>query len=1579
MSLDLYGALERRSPVNAEALARQSQALAKAAEEEKEEADELSVEGRLLQFLPHGYHHRHSQQPSRQHSQISAVQPPPPLSSLPRVLPSTPQLLSSLHREPSVSRSAVDYHNDSIPEEKEEGEEEEKAEVGYRATAASVDTDVTSPIPRPSKSRKKEKSSISHSRKPRRRGKSSAPDHPSPQQEEEDQPHLFPPDTALPSAPDMSHILPLRSSRSSSQVPEHHRELPPPPSPFHRGSASILTHVPLPSYTSALTVEAPPAPSAEKKRNEPANAFLHHLAGLIKSPQPSAQPPLHRPVEAVLDSPDDPIPTPIPQPPPEPSSAVTRLSIPDAPPHQFRRGRSFDHSEAPSPAVAVVEEVTAIVVTEVEPPPERQREVCEERKGKDEKLSSEDEGDVASSSSSPSTPPPVLSDDGSDDEMTRSLSTLWSSAKRRQDRLLRSQHEATVEKLHHKETWGKSLVTAGLIVQVEGKTLGKEEQRMVRRGKRQDGKGHVRKMTLEERKAVKMAAVYRQLLPEPPPPPPQEQREQEVDERRGVGRRGKATLSHTHPITAPRPSSPSSTPFRRVVSPSMSSTVSLEAPRAVGAFSPAPLQVRAPTDVVFGRTTALTEEEEKAKKARQSKGHTHSPSLFDLAYGSEASRSTASDPPTQQGRGRRKANTDTSAADDDETVPSSGLTLTIPARVLASPGVSSHRVREGIAQGLPLSIIPIARHALTPAQVSAAVVSPTSLSPPPMKAIHHHKSPSISPSTPLTVSSLSHLSTTFSKAPRTFHPTLPTTPSTPPKRVRLAPKTKARLDRLHEAHRLTQARLVSERAAKEAKAMAECTFTPTLAPNTERLAERKRLQDEMLIHQWELIKAKAAERRAQQQSSLLTFSSHSAPPLSITAAPTPLVQQVEEASSFSVGRESRGGSTASDSGEGKRSRAHVMHDQHLLLQERKVYQKALEDEAKAEEEVSECTFDPFAPRSSTASRRLSTLSRRPSEFSQRPSMLPSPALSMPSSPSLPPSHSPDLLHFHSNSIHPRSRGSSAHSLAPSAASTSLSDSRRVSLSEEESLRAPWRQQQHDTRHAVLRRASEVVELDLTQSSEKTAAGEVQGESVPARSDVGAAEASDTSGTLEAFAWTVPAWSTHTEVEDEAVPQYDDDSEADGDLTTDLAELAQSRLLILTQLVKDNAVTDDGDVSNDSEEEPLTSELQQARQLIFTQLTPAPSPSPPLDESTVLAPSDAVLLTPDAFDPRASDLPTRDETNHADEVEEEEPADAEIGNLEPEQAAASDGDDDSEEAFNSELAELTQARQLIFTQLAPAPLPSPALDASPSSALPEVLVPCADIFDPPASDLPTSDEVDDGVDAEEDEPADDPVLEQADDAVPDDDDDDDSEEEVLTSELADLARSRQLILTQLVAAPLPSPSLDETPNPADPDAVNSTPDTSDAPASDLPTDGGTDSAVDVEEEEPMDDGDLEQTEEAAVLSEEEAELDDGDHLIDAEGEEPAEDGAFEQAEAAGFSGEEVDGRHDPAVLLSVDIAIAEDRVERMHLYDGDDMGQAAEAFVALHGLNPAYTSIIEGMLQARLQEALAAMEMPQSIA
>ena len=1091
---DLYRAVEGRSRINAERMTQRSQEAAKSAAEEKEAN---AVESRLLDFFPNGF-----RSPPASASSPFQSPPPPPLFSS-HAMPPAPKLLSNLHgRTPSVSHfthMGLGYPEESSQEQKED-------EASDAVDAAQPEPSSSSPNLPSSATLQKEKAALLHSRQRTRVPSSHNRTASSLQRVEKAASAATLPDASSDAVID---AMSPRSRLVINQVQQLNRKLaaPPPPPP---SAVSPAPPAPL-SPRSPLAEEAAAASSAAlKKRSGPASAFLQQLAGLIKTPQQAAAAtlPLHRQLitKPEADAPKGYVPAPFVKPARPASPAAARAHAQRSAAESLGDAKSETQTLPPAqrqPAVAEAAEAKTPTPPTVEQQSQEETPKAEETKAAEAASSEEEDDSSSSASSSPPSPPAVLSDDGSDDALSRSMSSLWSAGKRRQDRLLRPQHDAAVERRNHRETLGKSLVTAGVIVQQEGTRLPREQRRLLRRGKRVDGEGRVKKLTLEERKAVKMAAVYRQQRPAPPP---EEHREQEEAAVKGKGS-SPSSPSQTQPIPAPRSPRASSPAPRQAAA--FSASAPIEA-APVPPFLAAPLPPRPPTDIVFGRTTALTEEEEKARRVKRGKGHSTAPSLFDLAYGTTAPPPTA--PPTTAPAPRPRKHRPPSP-DDDENVPSSGLPLTLPTRALASPGLSSHRVLDGVAKGLPMSLVTIARRP-TSAPSSTALVPPSATSPPPLQPIGRQKARTTTTQVaiPALPSSLSSLSSTFPKAARTLHPAMgaATPAAAPAKRFRLAPRTKARLERLHAEHRETQAWLAGERAAKEAEALMGCTFTPVLAPKTERLAAKKRLEDAQLIAQWELIKARAAQQRAQQHSVSATSD----------AAPESDEKTEESGADLASAAYADAGSATPDR-EGRKSRAHVMHDAYALLLERKTAQKAMEDAMKAEQEISECTFDPFAR------------SRRPST-SHTP----------------PPSSSPPS-HTHPSDRPPlRSRVGSVSGPVPKRSGFSVH--RMVSSYEEQFRQARLRQQRAEAQEDDLdaHSCSDAVELDRAGGQEEE------------RGDGVLEEASRSmDAAYAAFAWTVPSFSTHTDVDDDAVPGGGSDEE----FMPDAEELALTRELMLAQL------------------------------------------------------------------------------------------------------------------------------------------------------------------------------------------------------------------------------------------------------------------------------------------------------------------------------------------------------------------------------------------------------------------------------
>ena len=1107
--MSIYSALEGRSPVNAELLAQRSRAAAKAAQEEKEQQQQLQeeVEHRMLTFFPKGI------QP------VSVAPPPPPPQ--PRVIPSTPKLLSNLHaRTPSVSpftRMGLDFPDDAtiLEEHRQHSDDAEQPQLSGSTKAATFNrTDAkieqmeggggSAASSSPSRSLMKNKMAVVRERRKAQRESGGGGAAVAAEVEE---PHVARQPSASIAA--VADIDAPRSRRIISHAQQLNRTAA--AQPLSPSSATApITSPPPQAEPSVDEPSSPSSASSDKRKPGPASAFLQHLAGLIKTPQ-QAPPQLHRrlPSEADPDAPPPTgyVPAPFnPRRPASPPPAPSQLSPTPQQPSEEKLStltqsqHSLSSSSKAAPAASTHAPADRADASS-EQEERRKRDVASAAG----EAGEDDDGDMSTPSSSTASPSPVVSG-GEEDELCASLSSMWRSAKRRQDRALRPQLEAAAERREHRERFGKSLVTAGLIVAEEGERMSRAERRLVRKGKRKDSQGQVHRMTLEQRKAVKLAAVYRQQQPKPA------EEEHRQPEEAAEQHKQRHTAAHLQTLS-PSASQSSSGAARREGVDGSPVTVGAEAADRlpVPAFSAAPLPTRPATDVVFGRTTALSEEERSKRAKRQQRSHSHAPSLFDLAYGTESAEQHNAEEKEEKRRRKPPAE-----AADDENVQPSGLPLSIPVHLLVDPGRSSHVVKEGIAKGLPMSLVPIARTRLTPSQASAAHVSHTAVPPPPVQAIHHHKASSVATASAAASlepsSTLSHIATTFPKAPRSPLPAISPpspSPSSPSKRPRLAPKTKERLDRLHAAHRARQARLEVERAAKEAQALDGCTFAPVLAPKTGKMADKKRLQDELLVQQWETIKAKAERKRMDEKD--------------------PTAAEGEESKAGGDADGAVAESSASG-GDGKRSRVQLLHDQYLIQQEQRAQQKAVEEQLKAEEEISRCTFDPFAS----------------TRTSRRPSVAPSPPTSATPAPRSPTLHP----------VPPRSRTGSvtAH---PRRVNGSFSVKRTAPSYEEQLSQAESRQQQqqqqqqHDAAHAQRSDAPPAAPaLDLAAD-------------VPVQKQVVEEAQREVKGSeYAAFAWAVPAFSTHPDGDEELVP--DVGSEDEHEPTDDIAELAQHRQFILTQ-------------------------------------------------------------------------------------------------------------------------------------------------------------------------------------------------------------------------------------------------------------------------------------------------------------------------------------------------------------------------------------------------------------------------------
>ena len=793
---------------------------------------------------------------------------------------------------------------------------------------------------------------------------------------------------------------------------------PPPPVPVSQPARSAA------DATSVAVAEDRAAPLKKKP-----TAFLSHLAGLVKTPMTASSPAIpryHAAVEAVADamqpaSPtaataaaaveqsraaiaaaqqaasrqqaatpashsnpdlDGPAPT-------APESGKTRLTAAASP----TQGVSQASMGVEVPALAVVNSETeqpAAVVLLAEQPNDGERSPVREAHGasKDDGSwdDSEDDGSDAdslgagSSHSDDSSHERVASASDSDsDAFMQSLSSMWSSAKRRQDKQLARQQAQVAERAQQQQKYGKTLLSGGAIVEREGGRMRKEVRWALRSGRGRDGA----KLTLEQRKAMKMAAVYRQKeqrIAKPAQREEERRKQEDADNKRNVRplTPQPAGRALAVPIPATSHSSPSS-PRRRTAP-------GLTAPNQPAPFIPVrydapdmpaePLPARPSTEVVFGRSTAVSEEE---AARRSKKNQRRGPSLFDLAYGTAAAKAGDANSEPRVNKAAR------SVADEEDTEVAHppAVPVVIPARVLrAPPPVSGHVISEGIAAGLPFSIRAIKRRttesaAVVPAESDLAAIA--------QQAIRQHKRDTPpQPSSALNASTLSPKGVSFPRTPRTPQPAK-ASPATaaaaqrPAKRPRMAAKTAAHLERLHSAHMEAQQKLQRERREKEERALEGCTFAPQLAAKSEKLAERKRMQDEVQMRLYDMIRGrktadklkKRDDEQAEEDDVPITWGWEDADqPAPATAAAA--------AASIAVDTHSSAVHTMSptpvSSSAGKReklSRAEVMHAQHRIQQERLREQKQLEDEQKAQQQLAQCTFAPHtnhyaAPSASTS-------------------------------------------------------------------------------------------------------------------------------------------------------------------------------------------------------------------------------------------------------------------------------------------------------------------------------------------------------------------------------------------------------------------------------------------------------------------------------------------------------------------------------------------------------------------------------------------------------------------------------------
>ena len=973
--------------------------------------DLSAVEERLLAFFPTALNHVSSSTPTLPGPTHSA----PPAAATKMVVPPTPKLLSALHtRTPSISpfaRMGLDYVDDGdgvggvLKEADEESAEaEEVAGVNGRDVKQATAELVYATRQRRSTLRDK----MAHSGRPASLSASQKSD-------ESAALASAVPATAITEQPQRGRrIISNARMMNAANRPTLHTAAPlAPNSPLSPPPPSAVSQPTSPAAESISSDMEDGSARPNKKKRQP-TAFLSQLAGMIKTPMTAAPPAIpryHATVEAVADA----------QQPASPTAATAAASIEQsraaaevlrqaakqtteptnskqtiptaAADIETTQTEATPTPKSPAQQMPASEDIKsrskAVVVarsSSPEPaaapaPHSKPQEVQEETKVKhdtededswDDSEDESEDGDAYSSSASDSdsTHQRIASSSDSDsDTFMRSLSSMWTTAKRRQDKLIGKQQRQAAERTEQR-MYGKTLLNGGIIVEREGGRIKKEVRRAVRSGRRRDGA----KLTLEERKAMKMAAVYRQQGQTVKKAAPKQEEKREQEEADDQPQRPLTPQAATRVLTAPASntsrSSPSS-PRRRSAAPA-STTPFIPVRYDAPAMPAEPLPTRLPTEVAFGRNTALTADE--AVK-RQKKSQGRGPSLFDLAYGTAVVEADGAE------KMHKKKTAKWLEEEDDTALPYiPAAPIVLPARVLrAPPPVSTHIISEGVAAGLPFSIRAIKRRStpssafVVPADAHVTVIAQQAI------RQHKHNAPP-PPSTAINSSTLSHKSISFPRSPRSPQPPKHTQPTSstsqqqqhqqqqPPRRPRMAAKTKAHLDRLHAAHLEQQQRLTRERAEKEERALEGCTFVPQLAAKSEKMAERRRMQDEVQMRLYDMMKGrkqKEKEGKRGAEEAQAEVEAEDDAPISWGWQDAPADQLPPAPAAAADGHQSTGrtstttpaGASSAGSRE-KLSRAEVMYAQHRIQQERLKEMKQVEDEQRAQQQLAQCTFVP---------------------------------------------------------------------------------------------------------------------------------------------------------------------------------------------------------------------------------------------------------------------------------------------------------------------------------------------------------------------------------------------------------------------------------------------------------------------------------------------------------------------------------------------------------------------------------------------------------------------------------------------
>ena len=971
--------------------------------------DLSSVEQRLLDFFPAAFNQTKAAPIPSQPSQAAVVA----AGSVKVAVPSTPKLLSALHsRTPSVSpfaRMGLEYADEvdgavgdgrsvlkETGEESKEEEEEEAAGTSGRDVKQATAELVFATRQRRSTLRDK----MAHSR---HSSVLSAP-----AAHKADEPNTVAASSA-PAGEQQQHrgrrIISNARMMNAANRPVLHTAAPlSPQSPLSPPPPQTII---VPAADSLPTQEEADGSAVAQKKKKP-TAFLSHLAGLIKTPMTAtslAIPRYHAAVEAAADA-------------AQPAShtaataaaavelsraaaieaqqALKRQTATEAATNEAKNSQQpltptargeTKQTEVILKPQRLIEEVkakaeetkqdqsateTTTTILPVTAPTTTTAQRTAQQQQKKEKMaeedddswddseSGEDDDKYSSDSSSDSSQHHIASDSDPDsDTFIRSLSSMWTTAKKKQDKQLAKQQRQAAERAQQQRLYGKTLVTGGMIVEREGGRMKREVRRAVKSGRGRDGA----KLTLEERKALQMAAVYRQHDQDvkKATQKQEEMREQEdavdrSDSRPLTPQSGNRVLAA--PVSTSSASSPSSPRRRTAPTAAVTATPFVPVRYDAPAMPAEPLPVRPTTEVVFGCNTAVTEEE---STRRNKKVQRRGPSLFDLAYGTAAVEEIEANKEY-----KKKSVLAIDDEEDTEVAHPPTVPVVLPARVLrAAPPVSSHVISEGIAAGLPFSVRPIKRQrrttessAVVPAEIDVAAIAQQAI------RQHKHNAPP-QPSTAVNVSTLSHKAISFSRAPRSSQlakpsQLTPTAQQLSAKRPRMAAKTKAHLDRLHAAHLEQQQRLQRERREKEERALEGCTFAPQLAAKSEKMAERKRMQDEVQMRLYDMLRGRKQGQKGErhedegaEDDAPITWGWQDAD----QPSPAPVAAADGKSSTLHTTTSTPSGGSSAGKHE-KLSRAEVMHAQHRIQQERLREQKQMEDEHRAQQQLAHCTFVP---------------------------------------------------------------------------------------------------------------------------------------------------------------------------------------------------------------------------------------------------------------------------------------------------------------------------------------------------------------------------------------------------------------------------------------------------------------------------------------------------------------------------------------------------------------------------------------------------------------------------------------------